>query len=253
MAGFGQQEADKAGLSEAGIESSAVGSRALVPVRISDTVLIDRRINLQTEMVVDQDKTAHLVSLFANGDARMLRISKKGAVKQPVMHEGWPYIVDKRGRLLAMDISWRTILRGKVPVMFRRLGTKFKAAAGSGVALFILGYIDVAIHSGTVGSEWHLPETLGFTGFFSVYLGDALLTAFSRSPYQLGRGGNYFRTVVARDVVGVKPDPDNEGDFIIKFKTADPSGKRKNHLSDLAPDYTKSTKCQFFLTRMLNE
>jgi len=218
-------------------------------VRIGNTVLVDRKINMQTQFVVDDHDTAYLMTYYANMDAKMLRVSRKRKVQQAAMYMGWPYILDKKGRVFAMSDSWKTVLKTKTPILLKRLITKFPYAAASGLTLYGVGWLNVWMHAGTVPSEYSQPEFFGLTGMSIYYLTDIARTAFFRSPQQLGRGGNFFTYKVATGVDRLEFDP-ALGDYIVHFR--DPS-ESSQFLSHMAPDYTRETNCIFHLTKLVNE
>lgn len=221
------------------------------PVRISRSVLVDRKINMQTQMVLDEAGTAYLMSVFASGQVTSMRISNKGAAKDAVMYLGWPYILDRRGRLIAMDISWQTIMRSKTPAVLQRIRSNLGNAAALGLGLAGVGLIDSVWGFGINNLTYNESAFLGASGFLTYFATDSLVTYLFRSPKTLGTGGNFFRRVVARKVDRVEATPSDQDYSIIYRNTGDPS--RPRLLSDVAPEYTTSPRCQFFLSRLINE
>jgi hypothetical protein len=214
-------------------------------------IFADRKINMQTQFVVE-NKTAYLRSFFADGSSRSMRVSRKGDVRSDGMYLGWPYIVDKKGHLKAMNIAWQTMFRTKGRALSRRLMKKFPYAAATGVSLYGIAWLNIWMHSGgSAAPDTMQPETLAVIGISTFYLGDVLLTIFRRSHRQLKIGGDFFTTKIADGVDSLEFDPDAQ-DYIIHYKgNFDPARSRR--LSDLAPEYTKSTSCVFELSLLVNK
>lgn len=227
-------------------------SPALRPLKIGNLILVNRKIQMQTEFVVDDTNTAYMMTTFANGTVRTMRISSKGAVRQPIMYRGWPYILDTKGRLWALDNSLKTNIRTKTPAIVKRLWTHFPYAAATSLGMYGLGWLNIWIHSGATDSDVAQPLTLATAGFVTFYLVDSLITVLRRSHVHLKLGGNFFRYPLGKDVESVVFEP-IKNDFEIRFKKLPKDSRGPIFLGDFAPGYTKNTDCIYELTKMVNE
>ncbi len=225
--------------------------RQLRPIQVSRTVFMHRQINMQTQLAVDPQDTAFLMSVYANGLIRSLRISRKKVVKTPVMYMGWPYILDKKGRLWAMDTSWKTQILAKTPVVLKRLVTKFPRAAGFGVGMLGFGWLEHWLYGEGAFVQGFSSLEMAGAGFVTFYIVDAATTFLFRSHFRLQRGGNFFKTKIADNVMEIVPEAGTQ-DWVVRFRDSR-AGDPITLLSSLAPDYTKKTNCIYELTRMLNE
>jgi hypothetical protein len=221
-------------------------NRGRLPMRVGDVQLVRGHITQQSGVVLDDQGTAYLLTVLANGENNLLRISRKGAVKELVMYRGWPYVLDKRGRLYAFDVSWKTSFRNKVPYMSMRALKSVPVAFGLGVALYGLALLDESF-IGFIPFENFHPSTAFWDGIILYYGIDGAKTLFFTSHRKINRGGDFFRQLIAKSVTDLTPHQQYD-DYVVSSRTARDSQTR--FLSMLAPAYAGSGTCLEYLTRM---
>lgn len=217
--------------------------------RIGERVIVDRKINMQTQFVVDDQDTAFLMSYYANHDAKTLRVSRPHQVKQGAMYMGWPYILDKKGRLFALSLSQKTRLKAKLPIVAKHWLTKFPKAAGIGFFIYAGAWANVWMHGGDIGMDYPAPSSFGLSAIAAYYITDGILTTWFRSHQKLNEGGNFFTHKVAEGVDSLEFDPHSE-DYIVRYISHSQSS---HFLGDLATAESRRTHCIYLLTKLVNE
>ncbi len=223
------------------------GNRARLPMRVGDVNLIRGNLTHRSGVVLDDQGTAYILSVLANGENNLLRISRKGMVKELIMYRGWPYILDKRGRLWAFDVSWRTSFRNKVPyIAFRSLKTA-PISLLAGVGVYGLALLDETF-TGLMPADNFEPSSGFWAGVIGYYGFDLAHTLFLKSHRSINRGGDFFRELIAKAVQEISPDTSYD-DYVI---TSSLGRGRLQHryLSHLAPTYAGTSSCLEYLTKM---
>jgi hypothetical protein len=217
-------------------------------IRVGSASFVDRRVSMQTEVALDSESTAYLLTIFGNGTVRTMRISRREVVKQLILYRGWPYILDKKGNLFAMDISWKTMMKNKMPMVMQRLTSMrtFLYASGFGVTGFSLAWFNNYIHSGGLSSEYS-PDYFGPTSFALYYLWDAVMTTFVRSHYKVAWGGNFFTRQIAKNVESLEYSSGDQ-DYLIRYRKSQLS----DHLNQLASE-SPDAGCMFKLSILNNQ
>lgn len=221
-------------------------------IKVGDMNLTARQTTVSFGIVVDDNNTVYLMSVFGNGEVRSMRVSRVADVKQSVMERGWPYILDKRGRLYAFDVSWRSKFMAKSPIVMRTMVRHFRIAAGAAAVMFVGGYLNSAINFGLFHPNLESMTSWAATGFVSVYVLDYLFHALFRSQYQMHSGGNFFRKLIAKNVEEIEYNSLLDT-HEIRYRGAshDPAAPRV-FLRDVAPQYVRNTDCIFELINIAN-
>jgi hypothetical protein len=168
-------------------------------------------------------------------------------VQDLIMYRGWPYILDRRGRLYAFDVSWKTDFRNKLPYIAMRSLRTIPLAVGAGVGVYGLAMLDQTF-TGVISIEAFRPSQAFWSGFMGFYGLDLAYTVFLKSHRAIGWGGNFFTTLVAKGVTEVKPDQNYDDYQVISRRGR---GRVENRfLSHLAPAYAGHSSCVEYLTKM---
>jgi hypothetical protein len=184
---------------------------------------------------------------LANGENNLLRISRRGAVEELVMYRGWPYILDRRGRFYAFDISWKTNFKNKLPYMAMRSVKTIPYAIASGIGVYGLALLDQTF-TGIITSATFNSSEAFLAGFLKYYGLDTAHTLFFKSHRKINRGTNFFTTLVAKGVSQIQEDKDYD-DYRVTIKRGR-SASEVRFLSHLAPTYAGHSTCIEYLTRM---
>jgi hypothetical protein len=219
-------------------------------LQVGNTIISVRHPILQTGIAADVDGTVYLLTALANGDKKLMRLSRKYAAKKLILYQGWPYILTRRGKLYALNISWWPSLKNKLPAATGRFIRKLPKAGATGAGLFTLSALNLWLHGGAPSDSITLqPEMMGFSGVALYYLLDGTATLFFRRSRITTRGGNYFTTKVASRVKDVVEDKEKNDYRIVEFKAAAPQAQL--FLSDVAPHYTRDSSCIYALTKFI--
>jgi hypothetical protein len=222
----------------------------LPPLRVGNTIITVRHPTLQTGIVQDLDGTVYLMTALANGEKKLMRISKKFVVKKLIMYQGWPYILTKKGKLYALNITWRSSFKSKAPGVTWRYIRKIPRAAATGLAFYGLSAFNLWLHGGAPQESITVqPEMMGLTGFVAYYLVDGTATFLFRSRTAPGEGSNFFTKKLASGVKDVVPDK-QKNDFRIVERGFRLGRRADLYLSDLAPAYANDSSCIYALTKL---
>jgi hypothetical protein len=218
-----------------------------MPVSVGDVNLVQGNLVQRSGVVLDDAGTVYLLSVLANGENELLRISRENAVKQLILYRGWPYIVDTKGRLFSLDVSWQQALRQKLPYIFMRMIKTLPLAAAAGAGSWALTMFDQNFTGFISMSAFQQPSVAFLSGIMLYYGLDLTRTVFFKKPRAIGEGGNYFTQKLGEGVVNIEEDQ-NYDDYVVTFKK---KRKRKadQFLSLMAPAIADS-RCIEALIRM---
>lgn len=245
----GEYESFGSGPREAETRLAAQDSRLNLPMRIGEVNVVAGNVLHRVGVVLDDQGTVYLLSVLSNGDSNLLRISRTGVAKELIMFRGWPYILDKRGRVWAFNPSWGTDLRNKIPYIALRSVRTLPVAGAIGIASFGVALIDQTLF-GILPFQNFTGWSAFFSGVTAFYGIDVAHTIFFMSPRTVGTGGNYFTERIASGVKEVKRDPQFR-DFQLVLAKGWPRAKRSvMRLSEVSPEYASRSSCLEYLTRM---
>lgn len=225
--------------------ASAHATNDVVPVeriRFGKVVVTTRIPTLHTEIIRGEDYTVYAVTLLGNGNKTILQISKRGVVKELFPYKGWPYILDKSGRIFALSVSQpalRPTKRDFVKSMLRHI----PYALATGGAVVGAGELLTLLQStGDPGGAFWPKLLMGMGGFYAV---DGARMYLAGSRRHLG-GSNLFTYPIAEGIEGITWQP--PGDYLLKPKRMPSKGTPALHISDLAPAFASTRECFFTLT-----
>lgn len=218
-----------------------------LPMKIGDVNVVQGQAIQRSGVVLGDDDTAYLLSMLSNGENHLMRISRRGAVAKLVLFRGWPYILDKHGRIYSLDISWKTVFRSKLPYITMRSLKTLPIALGIGGAIYGIALLDQTMTGIIATDNFHASDA--FWGSVITFYGlDIGYTTFVRTQRDSGDGGNFFKEVIAKGVTEFTEDP-RLADYRIVAKQA-PVQTQVRYLSKLAPNYSGTSSCIEYLTKM---
>jgi hypothetical protein len=218
-----------------------------LPVKIGKVTIVQGEATQRTGIVLGDDDTAYILTMLANGQSHLMRISRKGAVSKLVMFRGWPYILDKHGRIYAFDVSWSTSLKGKIPYMTMRSLKSLPLAIGIGGAVYGVALLDQTF-TGFISTENFTPSHAFWGTLLTYYTLDTAHTLFLRSHRSAGDGGNFFKALVAKGVSEFTEDAEFS-DYRIISKSDSTLGQLQ-FLSKVMPSYAGRSDCIEYLTKI---
>lgn len=223
---------------------------SLPPLKVGRQEFIARHNLFQTSIVMDQDGTIYLWTILKNHDRRLMRVSKPRAAKALLELKGWPYIVTKKGRLLAFDLHWRNTFYSKVPVLIERFFRRGPYALAAGGAL----YMGDLLLYGSPNAAQVSPAVHAFnmiaTGFIIYTTYDVFRTLKARSPASLEVNGNYFTKEVAKNVIDVEYVQEADDYHITLGPVRRGDTNHEVMLSHIAPAFTNTTACIYRLVKL---
>lgn len=229
-------------------QDSNSSERTQLPMKIGNVNIIRGNLVHRSGIVLDDQGTAYILSILSNQESNLLRISQRHAVKELIMYRGWPYILDKRGRLYAFDVSWKTSFKNKIPYIALRSIRTLPLAIGIGIGSYGLALMD-ATFTGILSIDAFQTSNAFWSAFMLYYGLDIAHTVFLTSHRTINRGGNFFTELLEKGVTSAVADPSFD-DFIISAKRFGSSHAQVRNLSHLAPDYAGQSSCLEYLTKM---
>ncbi len=218
-----------------------------LPMKFGDVTIVQGQATQRSGVVLGDDDTAYLLSMLANGESHLMRISRRGSVSKLVLFRGWPYILDKHGRIYAFDISWKTAFKSKVPyIAMRSLKSLPLAVAASG-AVYGVALLDQTL-TGLISIESFQPSEAFWGTLLTYYAVDITHTVLMRTHRSAGDGGNFFKELVAKGVTEFSEDPQFADYRIVSSKA--PIQSRVQYLSKIMPNYAGTSSCLEYLTKI---
>lgn len=173
-------------------ENSSRTNGSRFPMMIADKMIVDGNMTHRTGVVLDEDGTVYILSVTGASQESLLRVSKKGSVKQLILYRGWPYVLDNHGKIYAFDDSWYGSLSNKFSYMGIRALKTVPVAVGVGLSAYAIGLVDTTFLGFLPTRE--VPASATILGGMLVFYGaDLAYTAFVRSHRDIGHGGNFYK------------------------------------------------------------
>lgn len=215
---------------------------------LGDVKIVRALMTQSIGIALGDDGTVYIVSTDGKNGPSHFRISRPGVAKELLMYKGWPYILDKRGNLYALSSSLATTLNNKLPYITIRFFKTIPIAFAAGVGTYAIGLIDNTFFGLVMGGANFSAASAFFGGVLGFYGIDISRTIFLKSQRAIGRGGNFFTQIVARNVQQITPN-DLYDDYTIETYEW-PKKTKQHNLSQLIPGSVAGKTCVDYLTRL---